>query len=148
MSTCNTMVKQVVQGIMTFAVGSALNAFGLVTGNEGVYIPQTNLALNGIRVCVAVLPMISALISLILLKRFKMTKDDHTMIRAAIATKKKYGSVALTEYEKERCELLCGYKLSDTWLGECCDNTEQHTLDKDAEGNYMILNELKAKEVK
>lgn len=148
MSTCNTMVKQVVQGIMTFAVGSALDAFGLVTGNKGVYIPQTDMALNGIRVCVAVLPMISALISLLLLKRFKMTKDDHTMIRAAVATKKKYGSVTLSDYEKERCELLCGYKLSDTWLGEGNDDTEQHTLDKDEEGNYIILNELKATEVK
>ncbi len=148
MSTCNTMVKQVVQGIMTFAVGSTLNAFGLVTGNQGVYIPQTKLALNGIRVCVAVLPMISALISLLILKRFKMTKDDHTMIRAAIATKKKYGTVTLSDYEKERCELLSGYKLSDTWLGKNTDKTEEHTLDMDAEGNYIILNELKAKKVK
>lgn len=148
MSTCNTMVKQVVQGIMTFAVGTTLNSFGLVTGNQGVYIEQTPMALNGIRVCVSVLPMISALISLFMLKRFKMTKDDHTMIRAAIATKKKYGSVTLTDYEKERCELLSGYKLCDTWLGDGTDAEEKHTLDTDAEGNYIILNEIKAQEVK
>jgi Na+/melibiose symporter-like transporter len=148
MSTCNTMVKQVVQGIMTFAVGTTLNTFGLVTGNQGVYIEQTPMALNGIRVCVSVLPMISALISLFMLKRFKMTKDDHTMIRAAIATKKKYGSVTLTDYEKERCELLSGYKLYDTWLGDGTDAEEKHTLDTDAEGNYIILNEIKAQEVK
>jgi oligogalacturonide transporter len=148
MSTCNTMVKQVVQGIMTFAVGTTLNSFGLVTGNQGVYIEQTPMALNGIRVCVSVLPMISALISLFMLKRFKMTKNDHTMIRAAIATKKKYGSVTLTDYEKERCELLSGYKLCNTWLGDGTDAEEKHTLDTDAEGNYIILNEIKAQEVK
>lgn len=144
MSTFNTMVKQVVQGIMTFAVGTTLNAFGLVTSNvKGEYIQQTDLALTGIRVCVSLLPMVSALIAWLMLRRFKMTKDDHTMIRAAIATKKKYGSVTLSDYEKERCELLSGYKLSDTWLGSETDNAKTHTLDTDAEGNYIILNELK-----
>lgn len=144
MSTFNTMVKQVVQGIMTFAVGTTLNAFGLVTSNvKGEYIQQTDLALTGIRVCVSLLPMVSALIAWLMLRRFKMTKDDHTMIRAAIATKKKYGSVALSDYEKERCELLSGYKLEDTWLGAEADGAGAHTLDTDAEGNYVILNELK-----
>ncbi len=140
MSTFNTMVKQVVQGIMTFAVGYTLDAFGLVTSNvKGEYIQQTGLALTGIKVCVAVLPMVSALIAWLMLRRFKMTKDDHTMIRAAIATKRKYGNVTLTDYEKERCELLTGYKLENTWLGKDNDETEGHTLDKDEEDKYIIL---------
>ncbi len=141
MSTCNTMVKQVVGGIMTFLVGVLLSAFGLETGNEGVYIEQTSLALWGVKFCVSILPMIAAIISWILLKRFKMTKDDHTMIRAAIAVKHKYGSVTLTDYEKERVELLTGYKLGNTWLG-MSENDETHTLDKDEYGNYIILIEL------
>lgn len=144
MSTFNTMVKQIVGGIMTFAVGTMLDSFGLVTGNKGVFIEQTDLALTGIRVCVSVLPMISALISWRMLKRFKMTKDDHTMIRAAIATKHKYGSVTLTDYEKERCELLSGYKLCDTWLGRNNDESEGHTLDVNEEGKYIILLEKEA----
>lgn len=144
MSTFNTMVKQVVGGIMTFAVGTTLDGFGLVTGNKGVFIEQTDMALTGIRVCVSVLPMISALISWLMLKRFKMTKDDHTMIRAAIATKHKYGSVTLTDYEKERCELLSGYKLCDTWLGRNNDESEGHTLDVNEEGKYIILLEKEA----
>lgn len=140
MSTFNTMVKQVVQGIMTFTVGYTLDAFGLVTSNvKGEYIQQTGLALTGIKVCVAVLPMVSALIAWLMLRRFKMTKDDHTMIRAAIATKRKYGSVSLTDYEKERCELLTGYKLENTWLGKDNDESKGHTLDKDVEGKYIIL---------
>ena len=140
MSTFNTMVKQVVQGIMTFTVGYTLDAFGLVTSNvKGEYIQQTGLALTGIKVCVAVLPMVSALIAWLMLRRFKMTKDDHTMIRAAIATKRKYGSVSLTDYEKERCELLTGYKLENTWLGKDNDKSKGHTLDKDVEGKYIIL---------
>ena len=142
--TFNTMVKQVTGGIMTFMVGTLLNAFGLVTGNEGVYIEQTATALWGIRICVAILPAISATIAYLLLKRFKMTKDDHTMIRAAIATKHKYGTVTLTEYERERCELLSGYKLENTWLGTYESETEVHTLEKDENGNYMILLEQEA----
>ncbi len=140
-STFNTMVKQIVGGVMTFTVGTVLDLFGLVTGNEGVYIEQTPTALNGIRICVSVLPIISALIAWIMLKRFKMTKDDHTMIRAAIATKQKYGGVALTDYEKERCELLTGYKFGDTWLGKNGIDADPHPLKKDGEGNYIILTE-------
>ena len=141
-STCNTMVKQIVGGIMTFAVGVVLDGFGLVTGNKGVYIEQTPAALSGIRICVAVLPMISAIVAYFLLKRFKMTKDDHTMIRAAIATKHKYGTVTLTDYERARCELLAGYKLEDIWLGRDNDETEIHTLDVNEKGEYLILLEL------
>ncbi len=143
-STFNTMIKQIVGGVMTFTVGTLLDAFGLVTGNEGVYIEQTDTALWGIRICVSILPIISATVAWIMLKRFKMTKDDHTMIRAAIATKHKYGSVTLSEYEKERCELLSGYKLSDTWLGKDNDESQGHTLEKDSEGKYTILVEKDA----
>ena len=138
-STFNTMVKQIVGGIMTFAVGTILDSFGLVTGNKGVYIEQTDSAIMGIRICVAVLPMISALIAWLMLRRFKMTKDDHTMIRAAIATKRKYGTVTLTDYEIERCELLSGYKFTDTWLGNGNSNTEIHKLETTVDGRYIIL---------
>ncbi len=142
--TCNTMVKQVIGGIITFVVGVTLDAFGFVTGNEGDYIEQTETALWGVRLCVAIFPMICAILSFLLLRRFKMTKDDHTMIRAAIATKHKYGSVTLTPEQKERCELLSGYKLEKTWLGTV-ENSEEHLLEKDNDGNYLILLEEKAK---
>ena len=141
-STCNTMVKQVVGGVMTFLVGTVLKYFGLVTGNEGVYIQQNDTAILGIRFCVSILPMISAVVAYLLLKRFKMTKDDHTMIRAAIATKHKYGTVTLTEYERQRCELLSGYKLEEIWIGKDNNETEIHALDKNGNGDYLILLEL------
>ncbi len=138
-STFNTMIKQIVGGVMTFMVGTVLDWFGLVTGNKGVYIEQTETALWGIRFCVSILPIISAVVAWFMLKRFKMTKDDHTMIRAAIATKHKYGSVTLTDYEKERCELLSGYKLCNTWLGKDNDESQGHTLAQNEDGKYIIL---------
>ncbi len=144
-STCNTMVKQVTGGINTFIVTLILGGFGLDTKSETTeFVQQSDSAIFGIRLCVAVIPMVCALISYLLLRRFKMTKDDHTMIRAAIATKHKYGSVTLTPEEKECCEALTGQKLENTWLGKDNDESQGHTLDKDENGNYIILIEKEA----
>ena len=146
-STCNTMVKQVTGGINTFIVTLILGGFGLDTNSEATeFVEQPDSAIFGIRLCVAIIPMICALVSYILLRNFQMTKDDHTMIRAAIATKHKYGSVTLTPEEKDRCEVLAGHKLEDTWLGRDNDETEGHTLDKDENGKYIIL--IEAEELK
>lgn len=67
------------------------------------------------------------------------------MIRAAIATKRKYGSVTLTEEQVKCFESISGQKLEKTWLGQA-ENDEIHTLDMDENGNYLIL--LEQKELK
>ncbi len=147
-STCNTMVKQVTGGINTFIVTLILGGFGLDTKSEATeFVEQPDSAIFGIRLCVALIPMVCALISYFLLRKFEMTKDDHTMIRAAIATKHKYGSVTLTDEEKARCEALTGHKLENTWLGKNEYNDfyyEPHTLDKNENGEYIILLEKEA----
>ena len=139
-STCNTMVKQVTGGINTFIVTLILGGFGLDTKSEATeFVLQSDSAIFGIRLCVAIIPMVCAFISYLLLRKFEMTKDDHTMIRAAIATKHKYGSVTLTAEEKQRCEVLSGQKLENTWLGKDNDESQGHTLDKNEDGQYIIL---------
>ena len=139
-STCNTMVKQVTGGINTFIVTLILGGFGLDTSSEATeFVEQPASAITGIRLCVALIPMVSALISYILLRKFEMTKDDHTMIRAAVATKHKYGSVTLTDEERKRCEILSGQKLENTWLGKDNDESQGHTLDKNENSEYIIL---------
>ena len=73
-----------------------------------------------------------------------MTKDDHTMIRAAVATKHKYGSVTLTPEQKERCELISGQKFEKTWLGQNESNDDApHYLEMNEDGQYLILLEKK-----
>ena len=52
--------------------------------------------------------------------------------------------VTLSTYEKERCEVLTGHKLEDTWLGKDNDETEGHTLDKNENGEYIVLIEKEA----
>lgn len=149
-ATFSTLIKKSISGVMAAMVGFTLQGFGLVTGDTvseyekatGSIFAQSDSAVIGVRICVAVIPIVAAVISLILLKRFAMTKDDHTMIRAAIATKHRYGSVTLSDEQKKRCELISGQKIERTWLGQS-ENDEIHTLDTDENGNYLILIELK-----
>ena len=146
-ATFSTLIKKSISGVMAAMVGFTLQGFGLVTGDTvsqyekttGEIFAQSGNAILGVRICVAVIPIISAVISLYLLKKFKMTGDDHTMIRAAVATKHKYGTVTLSSEEIERCELISGQKFEDTWLGQNNNPLEEHRLDKNEDGKYIIL---------
>lgn len=154
-ATFSTLIKKSISGVMAALVGFTLQGFGLITGDTvsdyekatGQLFAQSASAVTGVRICVAVIPIVAALISLILLKHFRMTKDDHTMIRAAIATKHKYGSVTLSPEEKHICELISGQKFENTWLGQN-NSGEAHTLQTNENGEYLILLELKAEKEK
>ncbi|MCM1543920.1 MAG: MFS transporter [Ruminococcus sp.] len=148
-ATFSTLIKKSISGVMAALVGFILQDFGLVTGDavkqfekSGEMFVQSNSAIMGVRICVAVIPIAAALISLYLLKKFQMTKDDHTMLRAAIATKRKYGSVTLTDEQVERLELISGQKFINTWLGKENENSEEHPLEMNEDGKYVILVEL------
>lgn len=155
-STFSTLIKKSISGVMAAFVGFILQYFGLITGDRvseyekstGKMFTQSANAIIGVRICVAVIPIVAALIALYLLKKFKMTKEDHNMIRAAIATKRKYGSVTLTGEEIKRCELISGQKYENTWLGQGNDSNESHTLETDEDGNYTILAENSKEESK
>ena len=150
LSTFNTLIKKSVGGLMAAFVGFILSDFGLVTGStvteyekaKGVLYPQTSSAVFGVRVCVAIIPIVAAIIALILLHRFKMTKNDHTMIRAAVATKHKYGAVALTEEEEKAFKAVSGQDFENTWLGKSEEGAVPHTLEMNEDGEYLILLEL------
>lgn len=153
-ATFSTLIKKSISGVMAAMVGFTLQGFGLVTGDTvseyekatGQLFAQSDSAILGVRICVAVIPIFAAIIALILLKNFKMTKEDHTMIRAAIAVKHKYGSVTLTDEQKKRCELISGQKFEKTWLGSNNDESENHTLETDENGKYIILTEKEMKQ--
>ena len=146
-ATFSTLIKKSISGVMAALVGFILQGFGLVTGDTvaqyeketGSLFAQSANAVWGIRLCVAIIPIVAALISLFLLRRFRMTKADHTMIRAAIATKHKYGSVTLTDEEIESIEAISGQKFENTWLGKDNDAGEAHPLTQNEEGDYEIL---------
>lgn len=124
-ATFSTLIKKSIAGVMAALVGFVLQGFGLITGDTvssfekatGEMYQQTSSAVFGVRLCVAIIPIAAAIIALILLHNFKMTKEDHELVRAAVATKHKYGSVKLTEEQISRLEIVSGQKLGSTWLG-------------------------------
>ena len=61
------------------------------------------------------------------------------MLRAAIATKRRFGSVTLTAQEIARVEAISGQKYETTWLGTGNDDAEPHPLTLDEDGVYTIL---------
>ena len=63
------------------------------------------------------------------------------MIRAAIAVKRKYGSVTLTDEQIEICEAITGQKFEKTWLGQGNDSDEEHTLEINENGEFAVLAE-------
>lgn len=146
-ATFSTLIKKSIAGVMAALVSFTLQGFGLVTGDTvkeyekatGEMFAQSNTAIWGVRICVAIIPIVATLVSLYLLRRFQMTKDDHTMIRAAIATKHKYGTVTLTEEQIKRCEAVSGQKFENTWLGKENNENETHSLEINEEGEYIIL---------
>ena len=146
-ATFSTLIKKSIAGVMAAMVGFILQGFGLVTGDQvsqyesstGQLFAQSNSAIWGVRICVAAIPIIAAIISLILLKNFRMTKKDHEMIRAAIAVKRKYGSVTLTDEQIQICEAITGQKFEKTWLGQGNDSDEEHPLEINENGEFAVL---------
>ncbi len=147
-STFNSFFKQAISGVMASLVMFTMGRFGLETGtvvenfekaNPGQMFQQTDSAIFGVRLCVAIIPIIFALISFYLLNKFRMNKPEHNLIRAAVATKHRYGNVKLTDEEKMIIESMSGQKLENTWLGKENDEELGHALDKDEDGNYVIL---------
>lgn len=150
--TFNTFIKKSVSGVMSAVVMFILAGFGLVTGSEvtnyeattGLPYQQTQSAVLGVRLCIAIIPMAFALISLLLLGRYNMNKKEHTIVRAAIATKHKYGTVSLTDEQIKIMEDVSGQKFENTWLGKDNDPDEYHPVEENANGEYDILLEIEA----
>lgn len=149
-STFSTLFKKSVSGVMSFFVTAIMQAFGLVTGDavsayekaNGVPYVQTNMALWGVRVCTAVIPIVLVTISFLALKKFSMSKEDHNLIRAALATKKRMGAVALTQEQIAVIERVSGQKYSKTWLGT--DNENGYPVTMNEDGKYEILEVIAA----
>lgn len=149
--TFNTLIKTCVSTTVQSLVLVILGRFGLVTGSEvtefekttGLLYQQPDSALLGVRLCVAIIPIVLALISLFLLHKFKMNKADHRMICAAVATKHRYGNVTLTDEQIKTVEQISGQKYENTWLGRNNEG-EAHTVEANEDGEYEILLEKEA----
>ena len=136
--TFNTFIKKTVSGVMSSVVMFILGGFGLIVGDElkdklavDPSFQQSSSALLGVRICISFAPIVFTLVSLYLLHRFQMTKKEHTIIRAAIATKHKYGAVDLTDEQIEIMEKISGQKYENTWLGKDNNSADAQTVAPD-----------------
>lgn len=149
--TFNTLIKTCVSTTIQSLVLVILGRFGLATGSEvteyekttGLLYNQPDSALLGVRLCVAIIPIVLTLISLFLLHKFRMNKGEHRMICAAIATKHRYGNVTLTADQIKIVEDLTGQKYENTWLGQNNEG-EAHCVEADENGEYGVLLEKEA----
>ena len=100
---------------MAALTGYILAAFGFHTGEGAV---QTTMGMFGIKFTYSILPIIFALLSIIGIYRYKMTKSDHELIKRAIAEKKETGKVELSDDEKKICEDIAGQEWGNMWIGK------------------------------
>ena len=88
----------------------------------------------------AVFPFLFMALAFFFLKRFELNHKSHTLVRAVIATKHKYGSVTPTEEEKTVCERLSGQPWEQLWVGQ--GNDEERPLERNEEGDFVLLLEI------
>ena len=154
-ATFNTFIKKIASGVIGMAVLTGLEWFGVrtvdsasstqIVGSIGKgyhayeLFGSTFNSSFGIKFFAAFVPIMCIIFCLVSLNRFTMTKTDHQMIRAAIAVKKKYGAVSLSEEQIKKCEQIAGQRREDMWLFKNESNAEPHPLETDENGVYTVL---------
>lgn len=118
--TFYSFVKKTINSFVTGILGFFLQFIGYDTTNLSSieYAALSNTTKFGIRLIVSYLPAVFAIISLILIFRFKMKKRDHEMIQSVIAAKHETGSCEISESDKKRLEQIAGHKWEDMWIGQ------------------------------
>ncbi len=115
-ATFSALIKNTVSGLMNAATGLILSDFGFVTGKGTV--TQTARGLFGLKITFVFLPVLFLVLTVFSIYHYRMTKQDHEMIKAAIAEKKEKGYVTLTDEQKQRCEEIAGHPFEDMWIGK------------------------------
>ena len=113
-STFSTLIKKIVSGFSAAMTGFVLHAFGF----DPSAASHSATALCGVRFTYAVLPMLFITCSVICACRYRMTKDDHALIRRALRDKHDGHPVALTDEEKQRCAAISGVPWDEMWIAQ------------------------------
>ena len=111
---------------MASVSGIFLEWFGVTDGTAKTPLFQARAsdlhpALNrefGIRFSNSVVPLIFLFAALRQLRKYKMTKADHELMRRLVQEKKETGTVAeITDEEKAIMESISGQKWAEMWIG-------------------------------
>lgn len=119
-STFYSFVRKTINSFVTGFLGIFLQLIGYDTTNLNniEYDALSNSTEFGLRLIVSWLPTIFAIISLILIFRFKMKKRDHEIIQSVIAQKHETGTCEISGSDKKRLEQIAGHKWEDMWIGQ------------------------------
>lgn len=122
-ATFRSFVSKTINSFMTGILGFSLKFFGYdVNKKEPQY--QTAKTIFGLRLNFSYMPIIFGIITLILIKSFTMTKDDHATIQRVIKEKHETGKVTISEKEKERLVRISGVNWDEMWIGS--HNVHEH----------------------
>ena len=115
-STFKSFFSKTVSSLMSYAVNASLEViFGYDTQRKEPQL-QSPRSVLGLRLNFAVLPAFFALLSVISVYRYKMTKEDHAAIKELISQKRETGECIVSDEQKERIEKIAGHKWEDMWI--------------------------------
>ena len=116
-ATFYTFFRKMINSFMSYIVGAALSMFGY---NPKITAPsmQSAKTIWGLRLNFSILPTIFAIITLITVWRYRMTKNDHERIKELIRQKHEEGEIEIEEEEKRRLEEIAGQKWEDMWISK------------------------------
>ena len=119
-----SFLNQMSTGLMTSVVGVLLEWFGVT--DETAKAPMFKARARtihprldkvfGLKLVTGVLPAFFLFLCMRQLKQYKMTKEDHALMRRVIAQRHENGFAEATEEEIKTLESLSGQKWEDMWI--------------------------------
>ena len=124
-STFNSFVKTMTGGFMASVVGILLEWFGVAqatTEKPLVKARARNLYGGftpsfGLKVSNAFLPIVFLSLALVSLRKYRMTRQDHELIRRVIAQRHETGAAEITDGERAKLEEIAGKAWEEMWVG-------------------------------
>ena len=124
-STFSSFIKTMTSGFMASVVGILLEWFGVSQDStkdplfkaRAINLSPRFTPSFGLKFSNAFMPIVFLGLALVSLRRYSMTKQDHELIRRAIAARHETGEANLTEEERARVEVIAGKSWEQMWIG-------------------------------
>ncbi|NLI54999.1 MAG: MFS transporter [Clostridiales bacterium] len=112
-----TFVRTFSSGIAIFLTGVALDLFGYVESSAGQAVVQTPSALLGVRIMFSIVPILFTLAAVFLGAKYRLNKQAHAHMCAAIAFKRESGHPTTDPEQIAACEHISGMPFDQMWVG-------------------------------
>lgn len=113
----STFIRTASSGIAVFVAGVVLEMFGYVESTAGVTMPQTPVALFGVKFLFMIIPIILSAIVVWLGFKYTLTKERHSKMMEAIAFRRENGKPTEDSETIKACEAISGIPFGEMWVG-------------------------------